>query len=95
MEYIRHLFDGTEPGISSKAARIMAEMTQDEAAEALEIGTRTLQNLEAGRIKKPLKGYEKKHIANVYNIAPELIKWPGEKAKEEEKEVEETSNGKE
>lgn len=57
--------------ISLKAARVNAEMTQDEAAKYMGVARATIHNWENG--KKPIKEYQKKQFAELYKINLENI----------------------
>ena len=59
--------------IKMKAARVNANLSQQEAAEALGISRSTLQNYEKGKTIPRLSIAEK--IANVYGVSVDDIDW--------------------
>lgn len=56
------------------AARVNAEMNQDQAAKRIGITAKTLRNYEKGITAIP--GYRLKKAAKVYNIPEDLIRLP-------------------
>lgn len=73
-EYKKHLFDG----MTMKAARVNAGLSLKDAAEKIGTTVQTLIYWEGGKKQKPIKIFVKEKIAEVYNIDPDLIKWPNE-----------------
>lgn len=57
--------------ISLRAARVNAEMSQDEVAKEMGVSRATIHNWEVG--KKPIKEYQKKQFADLYKINLENI----------------------
>lgn len=60
--------------ISLAAARVNAELNQEEAAEKIGITAKTLRNYEQGKTAIP--GHTFKRAAKVYGIPEDLIRLP-------------------
>ncbi len=60
--------------ISLAAARVNAEMTQDEVADAMNISKNTVVNWEKGRTE--IKPHELAYLSKMYNMPEEFIRVP-------------------
>ena len=66
----------TEPKITLKAARVNAELTQDEVAERIGKSKQTIVNWETGKAEIRYRDLLK--LSEIYELPVEYIRMPGE-----------------